>query len=220
MTSRHAPDTRQPLTIVLADDHTLVRTGLRLLLDSQDDMRVVGEAGDAATALEVVRETRPHVLVLDLNMPGLLAPLEALARLRRDKSPPAVVVLTMQEDPAFARRALRAGAIAYVLKEEADADLVAAVRGAAAGRSYLTPRMGALVAALPPAPAPPPELTAREIEVLRLIALGHTNAEIGERLSLSIRTIESHRARIQHKLQRSTRAELVRYALDRELLEA
>jgi two-component system, NarL family, response regulator NreC len=126
----------------------------------------------------------------------------------------------MQEDPEFARRALRAGASGYVLKESADEELVEAVRRVAAGETYLAPRLGAaLAAAAPEATGPPDDLTLRELEVLRLIALGHTNAEIGGQLFLSVRTVETHRARIQQKLGRSTRAELVRYALDHALLD-
>jgi two-component system response regulator NreC len=130
-----------------------------------------------------------------------------------------VVVLTMQSNPAFARQALHSGALGYVLKEAADAELVSAVRAAADGRTYLNPELGARMALAPAAPAgPPDDLTGRELEILRLIALGHTNAEIGGRLFLSVRTIESHRAHIQQKTRRGTRAELVRYALDHGLL--
>ena len=126
----------------------------------------------------------------------------------------------MQDDPAFARQALRAGALGYVLKEAADEELLEAVRAAAAGETYLNPRLGARLAAEPPEPAgPPDDLTEREVEVLRLIALGHTNAEIGEQLYLSVRTVETHRAHIQQKTRRTSRAELVRYALDHGLVE-
>jgi two-component system, NarL family, response regulator NreC len=132
----------------------------------------------------------------------------------------AVVVLTMQEDPSFARTALRAGARGYVLKDSANSELVEAVRRAATGGTYLAPKLGAVLAATSDAPpGPPDDLTPREVEVLRLIALGHTNAEIGRQLYLSIRTVESHRAHIQQKLRRSTRAELVRYTLDRGMLD-
>lgn len=131
----------------------------------------------------------------------------------------AVVVLTMQNDPAFAREALQAGASGYVLKEAADSELVGAVRAAADGRTYLNPELGARLAVAPPEPAgPPDDLSERELGVLRLIALGHTNAEIAKQLYLSVRTVESHRAHIQQKTRRSTRAELVRYALDQELI--
>ena len=126
----------------------------------------------------------------------------------------------MQDDPAFARQALQAGALGFVLKEAADEELLEAIRLAAAGDTYLNPRLGAKIAAAPPEPAgPPDDLTQREVEVLRLIALGHTNVEIGEQLFLSVRTVETHRAHIQQKLRRSTRAELVRYALEHKLVD-
>jgi two-component system, NarL family, response regulator NreC len=208
------------IRLVLADDHAVVRTGLRLLLDGEEGMEVVAEAGDAESALRAVLGYKPDVLVLDLNMPGELSSLEALPGVAERSPGTRTVVLTMQEDPEFARRALRAGAAAYVLKEAADAELVEAVRRAAAGETYLNPSLGAkLAAAPPPAAGNPDDLSAREVEVLRLIALGHTNAEIGEQLFLSIRTVETHRAHVQQKLRRSTRAELVRYAIDHGLLD-
>jgi two-component system, NarL family, response regulator NreC len=205
----------EPITIVLADDHAVVRSGLRMVLEREENFAVVSEAGDAEAALRTVLGHKPTVLVLDLNMPGALSSLEAIPRIREVSPLTRVVVLTMQEDPEFARQALRAGAAGYVLKEAADDELVNAVRRVAAGETYLNPRIGAVLAAAPPEPAgPPDDLTDREVEVLRLIALGHTNAEIAEQLFLSVRTVESHRAHIQQKLGRSTRAELVRYALD------
>ena len=153
-------------------------------------------------------------------MPGDLTSLDAIPQVSERSPGTSVVVLTMQEDPSFARTALQAGARGYVLKDSANTELVAAVRRAAAGETYLAPRLGAALAATPAAPSgPPDDLTPRELEVLRLIALGHTNAEVGTQLYLSIRTVESHRAHIQQKLRRSTRAELVRYALDHDLLD-
>jgi two-component system, NarL family, response regulator NreC len=207
----------EQIRLVIADDHAVVRAGLRLLLEAEDGITVVAEAGEIDTAGRMVRAHRPDVLVLDLNMPGP-ASLPAIPELAQQT---AIVVLTMQNDPAFAREALRSGALGYVLKEAADAELVGAVRAAADGRTYLNPELGARMAAAPPEPAgPPDDLTERELEILRLIALGHTNAEIGGQLYLSVRTIESHRAHIQQKTRRSTRAELVRYALDHRLLGA
>jgi two-component system, NarL family, response regulator NreC len=204
-----------PITIVLADDHAVVRSGLRMVLDRESGMEVVSEAGDAETAVRTVLGHKPSVLVLDLNMPGELTSLDAIPRVAEVSPDTRVVVLTMQEDPEFARQALRAGAAGYVLKEAADDELVEAVRRAAAGDTYLNPSLGARLAAAPPEPAgPPDDLTEREVEVLRLIALGHTNTEIAGQLFLSVRTVESHRAHIQQKLGRATRAELVRYALD------
>ena len=193
----------------------MVRSGLRMVLERESGMEVVSESGDAETAVRTVLGHKPSVLVLDLNMPGELTSLEAIPRIAEVSPDTRVVVLTMQEDPEFARRALRAGASGYVLKEAADDELVEAVRRAAAGDTYLNPSLGARLAAAPPeAAGPPDDLTEREVEVLRLIALGHTNAEIAGQLFLSVRTVESHRAHIQQKLGRATRAELVRYALD------
>jgi two-component system response regulator NreC len=208
-----------PLTVVLADDHGVVRTGLRLLLEREPGVTVAAETGDVDGALRAVLGHRPDVLVLDLNMPGSMSSLEAIPEVGKRSPDSRVVVLTMQEDPEFARSALRAGAAAYVLKESADAELVQAVREAAAGRTYLNPALGARLAAMPEKPEPQDDLSPREVEVLRLIALGHTNTDIGKTLFLSTRTVETHRAHIQQKLGRTTRADLVRYALDRGLLE-
>jgi two-component system response regulator NreC len=205
----------EPIKIVLADDHVVVRSGLRMVLERAGGFEVVSEAGDTDAALRTVLGHKPAILVLDLNMPGELTSLEAIPRVQEVSPATRVVVLTMQDDPEFARRALRAGAAGYVLKEAADDELVEAVRRVATGGTYLNPRLGAMLAAAPPEPSgPPDDLTDREVEVLRLIALGHTNAEIAQDLFLSVRTVESHRAHIQQKLGRSTRAELVRYALD------
>ena len=171
------------------------------------------------SALRYVRAHRPAVLILDLNMPGEQS-LPAIGTFREASPDTQIVVLTMQSDPSFAREALRGGALGYVLKEAADAELVEAVRLAAQGRTYLHPELGAKLAAAPPEPSGPPDgLTEREVEVLTLIALGHTNNEIAAQLFLSVRTIESHRAHIQQKLLLNTRAELVRYALEKGLIE-
>lgn len=215
-----APDahTEPLIRVVLADDHAVVRAGLRLVLERAGGFDVLAEAVDGETAVRTVLGYKPDVLVLDLNMPGDLSSLDAIPKVSEASPETHVVVLTMQEEPEFARRALRAGALGYVLKEAADDELVEAIREAASGRTYLNPRLGAaLAAAPPPSFGPPDNLTDREVDVLRLIALGHTNAEIGDQLFLSVRTVETHRARIQQKLGRSTRAELVRYALDHGL---
>ena len=203
------------ITLVLADDHVVVRSGLRMLLEAEADITVLAEAGEIDATRRKVLAHKPDVLVLDLNMPGppSLPAIPALAEAT------AVVVLTMQNDPAFAREAFQAGARGYVLKEAADAELVEAVRAAAEGRTYLNPSMGARLAAAPAEPAGPPDgLSERETEILRLIALGHTNAEIGEQLFLSVRTVESHRSHIQQKTGQSSRAELVRYALAHHII--
>jgi two-component system response regulator NreC len=209
-----------PIRIVLADDHGVVRAGLRLLLDADAGFEVVAEAADVDGALRAVLGHKPDVLVLDLNMPGEQTSLEALPGVVERSAGTNTVILTMQEDPEYARRALRAGALGYVLKDAANAELVEAVRRAAAGETYLNPSLGVRLAMTPEQPTGPPDnLSDREAEVLTLIALGHTNAEIGEQLFLSVRTVETHRAHIQQKLGRSTRAELVRYALDHDLLD-
>jgi two-component system response regulator NreC len=213
--SEEAPG-RAPIRIVLADDHGVVRSGLRMLLDNESGFEVVAEASDADGAARYVRGHHPNVLVLDLNMPGGSS-LEAIPRIRAESPDTQIVVLTMQQEPAFARAALSAGALGYVLKEAADEELVEAVRRAAAGESYLNPRLGARIAS-EPAPGPPDDLSEREVEVLRLIALGHTNSEIAAQLFLSVRTVETHRSHIQQKLRLSTRAELVGYALERGLI--
>jgi len=159
------------------------------------------------------------VLILDINMSGESS-LSAIPRLREDSPGTEIVVLTMQDDLAFAREALRAGALGYVLKDAADAELVQAVRFAAEGRTYLNSRLGARLAAEQRHPASTPDdLSPRELEVLKLIALGHTNGEIASTLYLSVRTVESHRAHIQQKTGRTTRAELVGYALANQLVD-
>jgi two-component system response regulator NreC len=210
--------TEEPLRIVIADDHSVVRRGLRQLLEDEAGLEVVAEAEDIESARRYTRGHKPDVLVLDLNMPGG-STLEAIPAIREESPETQIVILTMQNEPAYAREALGAGVLGYVLKEAADAELVEAVRRAAAGDTYLNPRLGARVAAAPP-PGPPDGLSEREVEVLRMIALGHTNAEIGETLFLSVRTVETHRAHIQQKLRLGSRAELVRYALEHDLIEA
>ncbi len=206
------------ITIVIADDHQVVRAGLRLLLEAEEGFEVVAEAGDVASTERRVSAYHPRVLILDLNMPGESS-LPAIPRLRESAPETQIVVLTMQNDPAFARESLRAGAIGYVLKEAADSELVQAVRLAAEGRTYLNPELGARLAAEPPTPSgPPDDLSGRELEVLKLIALGHTNGEIAQTLYLSVRTVESHRAHIQQKTGRTTRADLVAYARDHNIL--
>jgi len=211
-----AADARRPIKIVIADDHAIVRRGLRQLLDDEDGFEVVAEAHDVESAGRYLLGHHPDVLVLDLNMPGEPS-LDAIPRLRRDFPGTQIVVLTMQNEAAYARTALGAGVLGYVLKESADAELVEAVRAAVDGERYLNPRLGAKVAAEPP-PGPPDGLTERELEILRLIALGHTNAQVAQELYLSVRTVETHRAHIQHKLGLGDRSEIVRYALDKDLV--
>jgi two-component system, NarL family, response regulator NreC len=207
------------VTVVLADDHAVVRKGLRLLVEAEDGLRVLAEAGTVPDALRMAKAHRPQVLVLDLNMPGGSS-LEAIPTIREEAPMTAIVVLTMQNDPSFARKALQAGALGFVLKEAADDELLGAIKLAAEGETYLNPRLGARLAAQPAQPAgPPDDLSERELEVLKLIALGHTNAEVAGQLYLSVRTVESHRAHIQQKTRLSSRAELVRYALEHQLID-
>lgn len=209
-----------PIRIVLADDHGVVRSGLRLLLEADGDFEVVAEAADTDEILRVVLGYKPDVLVLDLNMPGEQLLPERLSRVVERSPATKTVILTMQNDLESARDALRAGALGYVLKEAADTELVEAVRRAAVGETYLDPALGARMARVPEVPSGQPDgLSEREVEILGFIALGQTNAEIGASLFLSVRTVETHRAHIQQKLGRTSRAELVRYALDHGLLD-
>jgi two-component system response regulator NreC len=194
----------------------MMRRTLRLLLDGEDGVEVIAEADDLASVMRNVDAHQPHVLVLDLNMPDGSG-IEALSQLRERVPETQIVVMTMQDSPAFAQRAFAAGAIGFVVKELADEELPEAVRAAARGEEYVSPRMAARLDALHQALAED-KLTAREVEVLRLIALGHTSVEIARKLHLSPRTVETHRARIHGKLGLATRAELVRYALGRGLL--
>lgn len=196
-----------------------MRSALRALLEAEDEFEVVAEAGEVEEAVRKVLAYKPKVIVLDLSMPGGSS-LAAIPRMRQASEATAVVVLTMEDEPRFAREALRTGALGFVLKDAADAELVAAVRAAIQGIRYLNPQLGGLIAAAPETPPGPPDnLTEREVEVLRLVALGHTNAEISEQLYLSVRTVESHRAHVHQKAGRGTRAELVAYAREHGLLD-
>ena len=205
-----------PITVVLADDHAVVRSALRKLLDDEPGIEVVAEAGDAESAIRYCHGHRPAVLILDINMPGGSG-LAAIPDVRRQSPETEIVMLTMQDETASAREAVQAGVRGYILKEAASEELVKAVRLAAQGRTYLQPELGARLAAEPAATRD--DLSERETEVLRLIALGHTNNEIAKRLYLSVRTVESHRAHIQQKLAMNARSELVRYAIERGLID-
>jgi two-component system, NarL family, response regulator NreC len=206
------------IRIVLADDHALVRSGLRLLLESESDIEIVAEADDVESARRYVRGHRPTVLVLDLNMPGDSA-LELIPSIREEFPTTEIVVLTAHREATMAQQALESGALGYVLKDAANDELVAAVRAAAAGHSFLDPALRVLLSAASTA-RPLDGLSRRELEVLRLLALGHTNGEIADQLYLSVRTVESHRLHILSKLQLSTRAQLFTYAREHQLLDA
>jgi two-component system response regulator NreC len=210
-----------PIKVLVVDDHAVVRTGLRLLLDAEDDIETVGEAGNMRDAVFRARSLEPDVILMDIVMPGASG-IEATPAVLKEAPGAKVLVLSMQDDPSYVREAFAAGASGYVLKEAADEEVVAAVREIAGGGRYLHPSLGArLVAAEAEerARAEADPLTDREREVLRLLALGHTNQEIAKALFLSVRTVETHRAHVMQKLGLSTRAELVRYAIEQGLLE-
>ena len=208
------------IRLLIVDDHQLVRSGLRRLLESEEDLAVEDEAGTAYDAVRLARLHKPDVILLDVVMPGGSG-LDAIPEIR-DAAPNArILTLSMQDDPSYVRQAFAAGASGYVLKEAADDELLAAVREVAEGGRYVDPQLGARLAAADAAAAAEAAddpLTDREREVLRLLALGHTNQEIAQMLYLSVRTAETHRARIMQKLRLTTRAELVRYAIDHGLL--
>ena len=206
------------IAVVLVDDHAVVRSALRALLDAQVDLEVVGEAADLAGAREAVAADSPDVLVLDVNLPDGLG-VDAIADLREAHPGTQVVLLTMERDIGLARRALDDGALGYLFKDAAHLELVEAIRAAAAGDRYLPPAVSAGLSREPDKSAEH-ALSPRETDVLRLMALGHTNREIGEQLELSVRTVETHRAHIQQKLGLTTRPELTRYALENNLIDA
>ena len=202
-----------PLTIVIADDHAVVREGLRMLLEAESDLQVLGEASSLNDARVLLRELTPAVLVLDLHM-GRDLSIGVLSELRQASPDTAVVILTMEDDPAFVAPAWAAGAAGYVLKEASRTDLLRAIRTVAAGGRYLDPAVGGWAVNS----GEDSVLTERELEVLRYVALGHTNADIAKRMYISARTVETHRANLQRKLGVSGRPELVRYALQRGLI--
>jgi two-component system, NarL family, response regulator NreC len=209
------------IRLVVVDDHAVVRSGLRMLLEAEKDFDVVGEAENARRAVFEVIETKPDVVLLDVVMPGGSG-IEAIKPVLEAAEGVKVLVLSMQDDPSYVREAFAAGANGYVLKEAADTELVEAVRQVAAGGSYVHPTLGARMIAADAEErrrADEDPLSEREREILRLLALGHTNQEIAKMLYISVRTAEAHRAHIMRKLGLGTRAELVRYALQHGLLE-
>ncbi len=207
------------IRVLIVDDHPVVRAGLRLLLEREDDMEPVGEAGDAQEALREAQKLEPDVILMDVVMPGATG-VDAAAEIRHVVPSARILMLSMQDDPSYVRQAFTNGAIGYVLKEAADSELVTAIRRVAAGEQYVHPTLGAKLVAGAPSSRPTDDpLSDREREVLSLLALGHTNQEIADRLVVSVRTVEAHRAHILTKLRLSTRADLVRYAIDAGLLE-
>jgi two-component system response regulator NreC len=207
--------------VLLVDDHAVVRSGLRRVLEAEDDIEVVAEAGDLREAVFEARAQKPDVILMDVVMPGASG-IEATPEVLKEAEDAKVLMLSMQDDPHYVREAFAAGASGYVLKEAADAEVVDAVREVANGGRYVHPALGARLIqaeAQERAQAEADPLSDREREVLRLLALGHTNQEIAKMLYLSVRTVETHRAHIMQKLRLTTRAELVRYALDQGLLD-
>jgi two-component system, NarL family, response regulator NreC len=209
------------IRVIVVDDHTLVRSGLRLMLEAEEDITVEDEGGTADEAVRLARLHKPDVVLLDVVMPGRSG-LDAVAEIKEAAPKAEVLVLSMQDDPSYVREAFAAGSSGYVLKDAADNELVTAVREVAAGRRYVHPTLGARLAAAEAdsmARAAADPLSEREREVLRLLALGHTNQEIAKMLYISVRTAETHRAHIMQKLRLTTRAELVRHALRQGLLD-
>lgn len=209
------------IKVLIVDDHPIVRSGLRSLLDAEKDIEPAGEAANLQEAVFRTRSLKPDVILMDVVMPGASG-IEATPAVLKEHPDAKVLVLSMQDDPAYVREAFAAGASGYVLKEAADDEVVAAVREVAAGGRYVHPALGAQLVqaeAEERARAEADPLTDREREVLRLLALGHTNQEIAKALFLSVRTVETHRAHIMQKLRLSTRAELVRHAMAQGLLE-
>ncbi len=209
--------------ILLADDHAVLRSGLRLLLESQNDLEVVGEAATGAETLDLTQQLQPDLILLDLSMPQL-GGLEALPLLRKLAPGAKILILTMYDDAHYLRRALQSGAVGYVLKKAADVELLSAIRAVLRGEIYIHPSMTRLLLD-DMLPKPEPQaldawdtLSEREQEVLRLVALGHTSAEIAEQLHLSVKTVETYRARGAEKLGLTSRAALVRYALKKGLI--
>jgi two-component system response regulator NreC len=207
--------------VLIVDDHAVVRAGLRLLIDAEDDLEAVGEAGSARDAVFQARALKPDVVLMDVVMPDQSG-LDVVPTILHERPETKVLVLSMQDDPQYVRQAFAAGAKGYVLKEAADTEVVSAIREVANGGSYVHPTLGARLVAAESAEARRAEedpLSDREREVLRLLALGHTNQEISTQLFISVRTAETHRAHIMQKLRLSSRAELVRYALDQGVLD-
>jgi two-component system response regulator NreC len=209
------------IRVVSVDGHTVVRSGLRQVLEAEDDIEVVAEAGDLSGAVFEAHAHNPDVILMDGVMLGASG-IEATPAVLKEAEEAKVLVLSTQDDPRYVREAFAVGASGYVLKEAADAEVVDAVREVANGRRYVHPALGARLVqaeAQERAQAEEDPLSEREREVLRLLALGHTNQEIAKMLYLSVRTVETHRAHIMQKLRLTTRAELVRYAIDQGLLD-
>jgi two-component system, NarL family, response regulator NreC len=209
------------IRVLIVDDHAVLRSGLHLLLDAEPDIEVVGEAGDVRDAVFETRAKKPDVILMDVVMPGQSG-IEAVPLVLKEAPEAKVLVLSMQDDPRYVHEAFSAGAAGYILKEAVDAEVVGAIHEVGGGRASVHPALGArLVAAEAEVKAreEADPLSDREREVMRLLALGHTNQEIAKMLYISVRTAETHRAHIMQKLRLSTRAELVRHAIEQGLLD-
>jgi DNA-binding NarL/FixJ family response regulator len=209
------------IRVLIVDDHAVVRTGLRRVLEAETDIETVGEAADAERAVFEAIECKPDVVLLDVMMPGTSG-IESMPALLQAVPDAKVLVLSMQDDPRYVREAFAAGASGYVLKEAADTEVVAAIRAVGGGERYVNPSLGAKLVAADAEERKRVEedpLSDREREVLRLLALGHTNQEIAKMLFISVRTAETHRAHIMQKLHLGSRAELVRHALAEGMLD-
>ena len=209
------------IRVLIVDDHAIVRAGLRLLVDADEELEAVGEAGSAREAVLEARSTKPDVILMDVMMPEQSG-LEALPALLHEHPEAKVLILSMEDDPRYVREAFAVGASGYVLKDAVDTELIGAIREVARGGRYVHPELGARLIDADAAAhrhAEEDPLSEREREVLRLLALGHTNQEIAKQLFISVRTAETHRAHIMQKLRLGSRAELVRYALEQGLLE-
>ena len=210
------------IRILLADDHTVLRAGLRALLAGQCDLEVIGEASDGAEAIRLAQTLHPDVVVMDIGMPGVNG-IDATARIKRELPGVKVLILSMHDDQGYLRQVLRAGASGYVLKRAADTELLAAIRAAARGEVFLDPAMAKALVEEVVQPsrssAAEPVLSDREREVLRLLAYGHTNQQVADRLCIGVKSVETYKARLMEKLGLKGRAELVRYALQHGILK-
>lgn len=210
------------IRILLADDHTVLRAGLRALLAGQGDLEVIGEASDGAEAIRLAQALRPGVVVMDIGMPGVNG-IDATARIKRELPGVKVLILSMHDDQGYLRQVLRAGASGYVLKRAADTELLAAIRAAARGEVFLDPAMAKALVEEVVQPSRPsaaePVLSDREQDVLRLLAYGYTNQQVADRLCISVKSVETYKARLMEKLGLKGRAELVRYALQHGILK-
>ena len=214
-----------PIRVLIADDHAIIRSGLRLLLESRSDIQVVGDVGTGEETIDQAASLQPDILLLDIAMPGLNG-LEAARQIRERAPQVRIIVLTMYDDEAYLRQFLELGVAGYVLKRAADTELIDAIRAVQRGESFVYPSlMGGLIEsylqrpASDSAPKPGEELSARETEVLRLVALGYTSQQVADELYISVNTVETHRAHIMEKLGLRGRAQLVRYAIAKGLLD-